>query len=89
MAGYTPPFFGHGGAKVGVDQSAVSVSHCKLVGTLLCRVWTRVYPIVTFTLYFNILERKIPLDGIELTSQLSEGYEVTSELPGRPAVQAG
>ena len=37
----------------------------------------------------RFLERKIPLDGIELTSQLSEGYEVTSELPGRPAVQAG
>ena len=28
-AGYTPPFFGHGRVKVGVDQSAVSVSHCK------------------------------------------------------------
>ena len=49
MAGYTPPFFGHGRVKVGVDQS-VSVSRCKLVGTLLCRVLTRVYPVVTFTL---------------------------------------
>ena len=29
VAGYTPPFFGHGRVKVGVDQSAVSVSHCK------------------------------------------------------------
>ena len=28
-AGYTPPFFGHGRVKVGVDQSAVSVSRCK------------------------------------------------------------
>ena len=27
--GYTPPFFGHGRVKVGVDQSAVSVSRCK------------------------------------------------------------
>ena len=26
---YTPPFFGHGRGKVGVDQSAVSVSRCK------------------------------------------------------------
>ena len=51
MAGYTPPFFGHGRVKVGVDQSAVSVSRCKKVGTLLCRVLTRVYPVVTFTLF--------------------------------------
>ena len=29
MAGYTPPFIGHGRVKVGVDQSAVSVSLCK------------------------------------------------------------
>ena len=29
MAGYTPPFFGHGRVKAGVDQSAVSVSRCK------------------------------------------------------------
>ena len=29
MAGYTAPFFGHGGVKVGFDQSAVSVSLCK------------------------------------------------------------
>ena len=29
--------------------------------------------------------RKIAFTGIELTSHVSEGYEVTSELPGRPA----
>ena len=29
VAGYTPPFFGHGRVKVGVDQSALSVSRCK------------------------------------------------------------
>ena len=29
MAGYTPPFFEHGGVKVGVDPSAVFVSLCK------------------------------------------------------------
>ena len=29
VARYTPPFFGHGRVKVGVDQSAVSVSRCK------------------------------------------------------------
>ena len=29
VAGYTPPFFGHGRVKVGVDQSAMSVSRCK------------------------------------------------------------
>ena len=28
VAGYTPPFFGHGRVKVGVDQSAVYVSRC-------------------------------------------------------------
>ena len=28
-AGYTPPFFGHGRVKLGVDQSAVSVSRFK------------------------------------------------------------
>ena len=28
-AGYTPPFFGHSRVKVGVDQSAVSISRCK------------------------------------------------------------
>ena len=46
VAGYTPPFFGHGRVKVGVDQSAVSVSRCKSVGTLLCRVLTRVVVVV-------------------------------------------
>ena len=51
VAGYIPPFFGHGRVKVGVDQSDVSVSRCKYVGTLLCRVLTRVYPVVTFTLF--------------------------------------
>ena len=34
VAGYTPPFFGHGRVKMGIHQSAVSVSRCKLVGTL-------------------------------------------------------
>ena len=34
VAGYTPPFSGHGRGKVGVGQSAVSVSRCKRVGTL-------------------------------------------------------
>ena len=29
MAGYTPPFFGHGRVKVDVNQSAVSVSRYK------------------------------------------------------------
>ena len=29
VIGYTPPFFEHGRVKVGVDQSAVSVSRCK------------------------------------------------------------
>ena len=29
VAGYTPPFFGHSRVKVGVDQSAVSISRCK------------------------------------------------------------
>ena len=28
VVGNTPPFFGHGRVKVGVDQSAVSVSRC-------------------------------------------------------------
>ena len=49
VAGYTPPFFGHGRVKVGVDQSAVSVSRCKKVGTPLCRFLARVYPVVSFT----------------------------------------
>ena len=30
--------------------------------------------------------RKIPFDGIELTSQRVRGLRGTSELPGRPAV---
>ena len=50
MAGYAPPFFGHGRVKVVVDQSAVSVSRCNKVGTLLCHVLTRLYPVVSFTL---------------------------------------
>ena len=29
VAGYTPPFFGHGRLKVGVHQSAASISRCK------------------------------------------------------------
>ena len=29
VGGYTPPFYGHGRVKMGVDQSAVSVSRCK------------------------------------------------------------
>ena len=45
-----PAVFGHGRVKVGVDQSAVSVSRCKRVGTLRCRILTRVYPVVLFTL---------------------------------------
>ena len=35
--------------------------------------------------FFFFLVRKIPFAGIELTSNVPEGYEVTSELPGRPA----
>ena len=48
-ARYTPPFDGHGRVKVGVDQSAVSVSRCRKVGTLPCRFLTRIYPVVSFT----------------------------------------
>ena len=55
VTGCTPPFFGHGRVEVGVDQSAVSVSRCKGVGTLLCRFLTRVYPVVSFTLLFKSL----------------------------------
>ena len=55
VAGYTPPFFGHGRVKVGVvDQSAVSVSRCKRVDTLRCHFLTGVYPVVSFTLNSNI-----------------------------------
>ena len=50
VAGYTPPFFGYGRVKVGVGQSAVSVSRCKKVGSRLCRFLTKVYPVVSFTL---------------------------------------
>ena len=49
-AGYTPPFFGHGRVKVGVDQSAVLVSRYNKVDTLLYRFLTWVYPVVSFTL---------------------------------------
>ena len=49
VAGYTPPFFGHGRVKVGGGRSAVSVSRCKRVGTLRCRFLSRVYPVVSFT----------------------------------------
>ena len=38
--------------KVGVDQSPVSVSRCKYVGTRLCRFLTRVYPVVSLNLVF-------------------------------------
>ena len=40
--------------KVGVDQSAVSVSRCNKVGTLLCRFLTRIYPVVSFTPINNL-----------------------------------
>ena len=64
VAGYTPPFFGHSRVKVGVDQSAVSISPCKKVGTLLCRVLTRVYPVVTFAQYFKFfVNTKIRIVG--------------------------
>ena len=33
---YTPPFFGHGRVKVGIDQSATSVSRCNKIGALGC-----------------------------------------------------
>ena len=49
------PFFGHDRVKVGVDQSAVCVSRCNKVGTLLCRFLTRVYPVVSFTLIYRFL----------------------------------
>ena len=38
VAGYTPPFFGHGRVKVGVNQSAVSVLHCKREEQVPCGV---------------------------------------------------
>ena len=39
-----------------------------------------------FIFFLFFLGRKIPFAGIELTSQVSEGYEVTSELSGRPVI---
>ena len=54
MAGYTRPFLGHGRVKVGVDQSAVSVSRCKRVGTLRYRFLARVYPAVSFTFFLFV-----------------------------------
>ena len=57
MAGYTRPSLGHGRVKVGVDQSAVSVSRCKRVGTLRYRFLARVYPAVSFTFFFLSSER--------------------------------
>ena len=36
-------------------------------------------------LFFSFLARKVPLAGIELTSQRVRGLRGTSELPGRPA----
>ena len=53
VIGYTPPFFGHGRVKVGVDQSAVSVSRCKKIGTLLCRVLTSVYMYVCMVITYH------------------------------------
>ena len=63
VAGYTPPVFGNGRVKVGVDQSAVSVSRCKQVCTLLCRVLTRVYPVVTFTQQVNPYEWVVTVEN--------------------------
>ena len=54
-ARYTSPFFGHGRVKVGVDESAVSVSRCNKGGTLLCHFLTRLYAVVSLNLFFLIL----------------------------------
>ena len=43
------------------------------------------HPLGIFILFFCFLVRKIPLAGIELTSQRVRGLLDTSELPGRPA----
>ena len=48
-----PAFFGHGRVKVGVDQSAVSVSRCKKIGTLLCRVLTSVCMYVCMVITYS------------------------------------
>ena len=56
-AAYIPPFFGHGRVEVGVDQSAVSVSCCSKVGTQLCHVLTREYPVLLFILFSERGER--------------------------------
>ena len=41
-----------------------------------------------FILFFIFLVRKIPFAGIELTSQRVRGLRGTSELPGRPVLDA-
>ena len=41
--------------------------------------------IFVFFVFFCFLVRKIPFDGVELTSQRVRGLRGTSELPGRPA----
>ena len=44
------------------------------------------HPLGIFSFVFSFfLVRKIPFDGIELTSQRVRGLRGTSELPGRPA----
>ena len=41
-------------------------------------------PLIEQILIFYFVVRKIPFTGIELMCNVSESYEVTSELPGRP-----
>ena len=44
------------------------------------------YPLGILFLFFSFLVRKIPVAGIELTSQRVRGLRGTSELPGRPYI---
>ena len=44
------------------------------------------HPLGILFLFFSFLVRKIPVAGIELTSQRVRGLRGTSELPGRPYI---
>ena len=48
--GCTQPIFRLGRVKTSVDQSAQLISRRMKMGTLLCRLITRVHPVVSFTL---------------------------------------
>ena len=66
-------------------QPFPSLVDCEVEFCVLFNDLIVLHPLGIFILFFSFLVRKIPLGGVELTSQRVRAIRGTSELPGRPA----